>query len=1176
MSNAETLPTAATGGEQVRHQFSLDDRYTATKGKVLLTGVQAVCRVPVDVRRHDISRGVNTRAFVSGYQGSPLGTLDFAFRPMRKVLDQVGVDFRPGTNEALAATAVFGTQSVPDLGSPYDAITGYWYGKAPGLDQAMDPIRHGNLMGTHPKGGVLAFVGDDASAKSSTVPSSSETALRSLLVPVLAPADSGEIINLGMHGIALSRAAGLWTSLKIATSVADGSSVVDFDLEAFNPVMPTIDGQPYSHVMKTKLVAALAVAAEQNLVEVRLPLAVEYSRLNRLNTITHQTETDKLGIVAAGKIYLEVKQALHDLGLDDDALAHVGIRLLKVAMPWPLEPEIVREFARGLDEVVVVEEKGPFLELLVRDILFDLAQHPRVSGARGADGLPLFPQSSDLSPDTVAKGLAGRLLAQFGDIPSVRARLVELTTPPRTLLPMVRRAPYFCSGCPHNSSTKTPEGSLVGAGIGCHGMAVLMEPSQAGEIVGMTHMGGEGAQWIGQAPYTNADHIFQNLGDGTLAHSGILAIRGAIASGVNITYKILYNATVAMTGGQDAQAGYEVARLCRTLEAEGIKKIAVTTDDTGKYRGVKLPKVAKLYDRTDLIKVQEILRATPGATALIHDQGCAAELRRKRKRKQVPEPVVRAAINERICEGCGDCGRKSNCLSVEPVETPFGRKTQIDQATCNKDYSCFEGECPSFMEVTGIKPAAKRAVAALEEPPPRAVEPAGIAGEYTIRITGIGGTGVVTVAQVLATAGYLDGQLPRGLDQIGLSQKAGPVVSDLRFTVTDSGLSNRAGTAKADLYLGCDIVVAADQGNLTAASAGRTVAVVSTSEVASGAMVRRPETGLPDQTPMRAAIDANTRAHQNVFFDSKALALSLFGDDQLANMMLVGAAYEGGGLPISVESLEQAIELNGVAVQANLQAFRRGRQLVSDPEAVAAAAGALHPAAELPQPQISQEAVAIARTVEASHEDGLADLVTLHVQDLIEYQNADYARQYAEIVGRVRATEQARTGGGDLTSTVATSLHKLMAYKDEYEVARLALDPVETARIKAQFGADAKIAWKLHPPILAALGMKKKITLGPWFTFVFVVLRWMKFLRGTRLDLFGYAAVRRTERRLVTEYVDAVEATIARLTPQTHELALRIAGLPDVVRGYEHVKMANVERYDAELRRLLAELKAAR
>jgi len=1155
-----------------RQRFRLEDRYHATSGQVLLTGVQAVCRVPVDVRRVDARRGLNTRAFLSGYQGSPLGTVDFALRPMRSVLDEHGVDFRPGVNESLAATAVQGTQSVPDIGSSYQGIAGFWYGKAPGLDQALDPIRHGNLMGAHPDGGVLAFVGDDASAKSSTVPSSSEATLRSVLVPVLTPADAQDIVGFGLHGIAMSRASGLWAAMKIATSVADGSSIAELDLDGFDPVIPSIDGRPYRHAVMTGPVAQRAVELERSQYEVRLPLAIAYARQNRLNTIRRGGPGDGFGIVAAGKIYLELRQALLDCGLDDGALAKFGIRLLKIGMPWPLDPEIVRDFATGLDEVVVVEEKGPFLELLVRDVLFDMAQHPRVFGARGVDGTPLFPQSSEIDADAVAQGLGPRLLAQFGDIPSVRARLERLGRPRRTTLTIAKRAPYFCSGCPHNSSTKTPDGSLVGAGIGCHGMAMMMEPSQAGAVTGLTQMGGEGAQWIGQAPYTEAEHLFQNLGDGTLAHSGLLAIRAAVAAGVNITYKILFNSTVAMTGGQDAQGGYGVPQLTRTLDAEGVRRIVVTSDDTAKYRGVKLAGHAAVRRRQDLLAIQEELRATAGVTVLIHDQACAAELRRKRKRKELPDPIERAVINERICEGCGDCGRKSNCLSVVPIETSFGRKTRIDQATCNKDYSCVEGDCPSFMEVTAGSKVPTRQAPPLTATALPGVRPQPPVVDYTIRITGVGGTGVVTVAQVLATAGFLDGLEPRGLDQIGLSQKAGPVVSDLKISAQARELSNRAGAASCDLYLGCDLLVAADQTNLAVADPDRTIAVVSTADVASGAMIRRPETALPDHSPMTLAIDAATGKRGNVYLDAKSLSEQLFGGDQMANMLLVGAAYQAGGLPLSEDAIEWAIELNGVAVEENIQAFRRGRQAVADPDALATTLAGLRAPSERPVKRPSAEANEIVEATGAAG-NGLSEALTLRVQDLIEYQNVGYARRYGEAVARVRRAEDERTPGADgLTRAVAINLHKLMAYKDEYEVARLALDEDERAKVQAEFGADAKVVWKLHPPILKALGMRRKISLGPWFAAVFMMLRWLKRVRGTRLDIFGYARVRRTERRLIEDYLRAIDDVLGRLRPETHELAVRIAELPDRVRGYEEVKMTNVAIYEQELHTLLGQL----
>jgi len=702
-------------------------------------------------------------------------------------------------------------------------------------------------------------------------------------------------------------------------------------------------------------------------------------------------------------------------------------------------------------------------------------------------------------------------------------------------------------------------------------MALMMEPSQAGEVTGLTQMGGEGAQWIGQAPYTDASHLFQNLGDGTLAHSGLLAIRAAVAAGVNITYKILFNATVAMTGGQDAQGGYAVPQLTRTLAAEGVVRTVITTDDPAKYRGVELARGAAVRHRDDLIDVQEELRATAGVTVLIHDQGCAAELRRKRKRKEAPDPVRRAVINERICEGCGDCGRKSNCLSVVAVDTAFGRKTQIDQASCNKDYSCLDGECPSFLEVTpGTKLPTRTAapLAATELPPPP--QPRPIGGDYTIRITGIGGTGVVTVAQVLATAGFVHGLVPHGLDQVGLSQKAGPVVSDLKLSTAAGERSNRAGAASADLYLGCDLLVAADPGNLRAADPERTLAVVSTADVPSGAMIRRPETALPDHSPMTLAIDAATRSAGNMYIDARALSQQLFGTDQLANMLLVGAAYQAGGLPLSEEAIEQAIELNGVAVDKNVQAFRRGRQAVADPDALAATVAELRAPATRPRTQPSARALEI---VEAVGAPGLVDVLALRVQDLIDYQNVTYARRYGDAVTRVRQAEEQLTPGRDaLTRAVAVNLHKLMAYKDEYEVARLALDEDERAKVRAEFGPDAKVVWKLHPPMLKALGMRRKISLGAWFLPVFVVLRWLRWLRGTPFDVFGYARVRRTERRLVADYLRAVDVLLDRLGPDTHAAAVRIAELPDLVRGYEDVKMANVAAYEEQLHALLGAL----
>jgi indolepyruvate ferredoxin oxidoreductase len=1171
--------TVSGSAPNVRREVRLEDRYAATTGAVLLTGVQAVCRVPIDVRRFDQRQALKTRAFVTGYQGSPLGTVDFAMRPIGELLARHDVDFRPGMNEMMAATAVQGSQSVPDLGSGLDGVTAFWYAKAPGVDQALDAIRHGNLMGTHANGGVLAFCGDDATAKSSTVPSASEPVLRSALVPVLSAADSQDVVDLGLHGVAMSRATGMWSGLKIATNVADGSGVVSLGVQDFQPVIPLADGLPYRHRVVTKLAAAIAEQQEQNMRQVRLPLVLEYARLNRLNRII-RGPGDRIGIASAGQSYLEVRQSLADMGLADErALARAGIRLLKVGLVWPLEPQIVREFAAGLGEIIVVEDKGPFLEQLIRAELYNQAQRPRVVGACDADGTPLLPSFGAVDADAVTKVIGPRML-ELADMPVVRARLEALALPRRQPLPLsvAGRTPYFCSGCPHNSSTKAPDGALMGAGIGCHAMTILMEPSQAGLVTGLTQMGGEGAQWIGVQPYVDAQHAFQNLGDGTLAHSGLLAIRANVAAGTNITYKILYNATVAMTGGQDAVAGYTVPDLAQTLAAEGVKRIVITTGHPEHYRRVRLPSIAEVRDRSVLMAAQEELRGVPGTTVLIHDQPCAAELRRKRKRGLAADPPVRVMINERICEGCGDCGKKSNCLSVTPVETPFGRKTQIHQPSCNKDYSCLAGDCPSFMEIVPRvrdrratrRPVADVVPAELPDPVP-VFRPDG----FTLRITGIGGTGIVTIAQVLATAGFIEGLSPRCLDQVGLSQKAGPVVSDLKFSSADRPLSPKMTTGGCDLYLGCDVLVAADARNLAVADPGRTVAVVSTADVATGAMIRDSGQAFPDHGGFAAAIDSATRREHNAYLDARMASEAVLGSDQYANMIMVGAAFQAGCLPLSARSIEQAIELNGVAVEANVQAFRRGRQAIADPEQLAAAIQA--PSASQSASQPDDQVTELVELAGAEPGSELAAAVSLRVSDLISYQDVRYARRYATVVRRARSAEAAAVPGGTgFTAAVAFYLHKLMAYKDEYEVARLALDEAERSKIAEHFGEEARVIWKLHPPLLRAMGMSRKVSLGPWFAHVYKVLRSMKRLRGTRLDPFGRSRVRRTERQLIGEYIAMVDQLASELGPANHDLIVRIAELPDLVRGYEHVKLANVETYRQRLAALQTELGSLR
>ncbi|WP_207844319.1 indolepyruvate ferredoxin oxidoreductase family protein [Williamsia soli] len=1146
-----------------RTAYRLQDRYDATAGEVLMTGVQAVCRVPLDVRRADAHRDLATRGLVTGYQGSPLGTVDFTMRDIAPLLDQWGVDFKPGMNEMLAATAVQGTQSVPDLGSDLQGVTGYWYGKTPGVDQALDAIRHGNLMGTSRHGGVLAFCGDDPSAKSSTVPGGSETVLRAALIPTLAAADPADVLHLGMHGVSMSRASGTWAALKIATNVADAYGIVPLSSEPFDPALPLVNGTPYDHKITTALAAASAVAAEQTFHQVRLPLVLEYARLNGLNAITARGDKDRVGIIAAGQAYAEVRQALANYGIRSARDYEVaGIRLLKLGLVWPLEPQIVTEFAAGLDEIVVVEEKGPYLELLVKDVLYNSDVRAAVVGSTDRNGKPLLPAFGGIDADGLGRAIEPILQSHSAVLqaPPNRERSSSPVRIPLTLT-VASRTPYFCSGCPHNSSVKVPEGSLVGAGIGCHGMAASMDPEHVGRVTGFTQMGGEGSQWIGQNDYVHADHIFQNIGDGTLSHSGLLAIRASVAAGTNITYKILFNSTVAMTGGQDAIGGYNVPQLTETLAAEGVRRIYVTTEDLSRYRGKKLAKNATVKDRLESESIQAELSALPGTTVLIHDQACAAELRRMRKRGKAPTPTKRIVINESICEGCGDCGRKSNCLSVMPVDTEFGRKTQIHQASCNLDFSCLQGDCPSFMEVTPGKKAEHRqapAISAGDVPEPQC----SFTGDgFNIRLTGIGGTGIVTVAQIIGTAAFLDGFHTSGLDQTGLSQKAGPVVSDIKIQRSADLISPKISSADCDLFLCCDALVGSAPTNLAVISPQRTMAVINTAGVPTGAMIRRPNTALSDLDPVIAQIDSATRREDNPHLNSDRISQVLFGTNQFANMLLVGAAFQIGALPLSSESMERAIELNGVAVEKNIQAFRYGRKSIVDPAGVEALAEPRSTVTTGPA-QLSADSTDLISLIDAPADDDLARVLASRVPDLIDYQSVRYARRYAKVVSAVRRSEQrVAPGRSALSVAVAESLYKLMAYKDEYEVARLALSPAEQAKIVAQFGEGAKVVWKLFPPMLREMGLRRKISLGRWFTPAYVVLRWAKFLRGTPLDLFGYSHVRKTERSLVEEYANSIDLLLAQLTSGNYELAVEIAQLPDMVRGYEQVKLDNVSTY---------------
>jgi indolepyruvate ferredoxin oxidoreductase len=923
--------------------------------------------------------------------------------------------------------------------------------------------------------------------------------------------------------------------------------------------VPRLPDLGYEHRPNGTLLAPDSLEMERTLLGVRTELALAYARANAVNRIEGARDA-WLGILTAGKSYYDVRQALADLGLDEAALERAGVRILKLGMIWPLEPEVVRGFATGLEEIVVVEEKRRFLEPAVKDVLYGTADAPRVVGKEDGGGQPLLPVESDLSADVVARAIASRLRGRIR-LDSVEARLAQLDAATRQplALPMaaggVARTPFFCSGCPHNSSLKAPEGTLVGAGIGCHTMT-LLNPQGKGTITGITQMGGEGAQWIGMAPFTDDEHFVQNLGDGTFSHSGSLAVRAAVAAGVSVTYKLLYNSAVAMTGGQEVEGGPNVPDLTRMLELEGVRRIIVTTEDPGRYRGAELSPIAEVRGREELLAAQNELAEVPGVTVLIHDQECAAELRRKRKRGKAPEPAERIWINERVCEGCGDCGRKSSCLSVVPVETEYGRKTQIHQASCNKDYSCVEGDCPSFVTVVPGDRTKRTAPDLFVQPP----DPERIVGEdAVVRMMGIGGTGVVTVSQIVGVAALMDGKHVAGLDQTGLSQKGGPVVSDLRISREPVVGSNRASAAGCDLYLGFDLLGAASPGNLVVTAPERTVAVVSTHAVPTGRMVVDTAARFPELSGQLDAIDGRTRKDANVYLDAQELAERVFGDHMPANMVALGAAYQRGALPVSAASLERAIRLNGAAVEKNLAAFAWGRACVAAPDAIEEASRP--PAPTPPRVQLDDHARAL---VEETAEEGseLRRLLELRVPELVAYQDRRYAERYIEFLRDVKAAEEERTPGhSDLTEAVARELYKLMAYKDEYEVARLHLDAAEQAKLRTEFGEDAKVWFNLHPPLLRALGLKRKLKLGGWFTPAFRALRRIRRLRGTALDPFGKARVRRLERSLPAEYEALVREAIASLAPDTHATVVELAELPDVIRGYEDIKLASVERF---------------
>ena len=1160
--------------------YRLSDRFTNDYGTVFLTGIQAMARLPLEQLRADRAAGLNTAAFAAGYPGSPLGGLDSALARAVRESGESAVALRPSVNEEHAATAVMGSQlagSRPD--ARYDGVVGIWYGKAPGVDRASDAIRHAVFAGADPKGGVILLAGDDPNAKSSTLPSTSAGVLADLHIPVLYPGDPGDVLELGRHAIAMSRATGLWVGMKIVANVADGSANVSLDPNLVNPVIPLHEDAPYQHRPDPRLLTPYTLDFEREIVEVRTNLALEYAELNHLNRVAVDSPDAWIGIIASGITYWEVREALAAIGLDEDAkIADSGIRLFRMGLPIPFNASTIRKFAAGLEEIFVIEEKTPNVESRVKDALYNTSHHPRIVGEFDEHDRRLVKSYGALHADDLAGPLRSRL-SRLAD------RLAPEPPKRERIALSVNRTPYFCSGCPHNRSTVTDPGTVVGAGIGCHTMILLGDESRYGDIAGLTCMGSEGTQWIGMAPFVETPHLIQNMGDGTFFHSGQLAMTAAVAAGVNITYKLLWNGAVAMTGGQNPTGGIPLDRVCRSLLAQGVARIVITSDDPARTRRLDLPAEVVVKDRTELAEAQKELAAVAGVTVLIHDQRCAAELRRDRKRGRIGQPRTRVVINHRVCEGCGHCAEVSNCLSVQPFDTPFGRKTTIDQDSCNVDLSCLEGDCPAFITITRPKRSRRRRSLASEATslpvPPASIPapPKSSRDEVKIHITGIGGTGVVTTGQLIGTAAMLDGSGAHGLDQIGLSQKAGPVVSDLRITQNGRSGSNRLGDRQADLLLAFDLLVAASPTGLGAADSSRTSVVGSLDLVPPGSKTAHPEIEMPTAAELLERVQAETRSDAQFWASASDLAQALVGDTVGANVFVVGMAVQSGLLPVSPEALETAIGLNGVAVELNTAAFRWGRWWVADQPMVEETAARLPATApdDAPPSGLSADRSNQAvlgqklsdRIAELADGDSvLASAVEMLAAEIVRFQNRALAARYLGGVAEFAAVERrANPGSAALTAAVAAGLFKLMAYKDEYEVARLMLDPDGHAPAIAVAEPGDRLAWRLHPPTLRALGRKNKIALSVrrWRPLVGLLAKG-KRLRGTPFDPFGRAHVRRQERLLPDEYLAALRHAVeGATTPEDLHRATAIAETADLVRGYEEIKLANIEKFRSRL-----------
>ncbi len=1131
---------------------SLDDKYRRERGPVFMNGTQALVRLAMLQAQRDRAAGLNTAGFVSGYRGSPLASLDFEFWRAQKFLEPLAIKFQPGLNEDLAATSVWGTQQLHFYPKPkYDGVFAMWYGKSPGVDRCGDAMKHANHAGTAKHGGVLVLIGDDHAQKSTSTTSQSEYAMMDAMIPVLAPADIQEFIDLGLTGFALSRYSGLWVAMKLVDSNIGASGTIEIDPDRPPFALPNDIALPPDGVHARW--PDDRIPQEWRLKHVKLPATLGFARANGIDRIVHDTAKARLGIVAAGKAWLDLAQALSELGIDAKTCAGLGIRVLKLGMIWPLEPETLVRFADGLEEILVVEEKRGFIEDQIKTILYDRtpASRPRVVGKRDETGADFIPDCLELEPNQVALAVADRVL-RFAEHAEIRARrdAIQARRPRGPLAPVHVRTPFFCSGCPHNTSTVTPEGSIAAAGIGCHSMAIW-----TGRAVAFTQMGGEGAQWVGIAPFTESPHLFQNVGDGTYYHSASLGIRAAVAANVSITFKLLFNDAVAMTGGQPVDGPLTVPQITRQLDAEGVARIVVVSDDIEKYPiGTHWAPGVTLRHRDELDAVQRELREIPGVTVLLYDQTCAAEKRRRRKRGTYYDPPERIFVNELVCEGCGDCGRVSNCVSVQPVETEFGTKRRIDQSNCNKDYSCIKGFCPSFVTVVGgklRKSRKNREIATL--PPLPEPQPPTLDTPWPILVTGVGGTGVVTIGAIFGMAAHLENRACSVSDVVGLSQKNGPVLSQILFARTRADLHSpqmASGSAKA--LIACDLVTTTMPDAL-AKLAPATRAVVNLEETRTGEFVQNFDKPF-EAGEMRRRIEARIDAARSDFVPATRLALALLGDSIATNMFMAGFAWQKGLVPLSREAIEHAIKLNGAAVEMNHGAFAWGRRSAHD---LAAAERAAKSPAQEPRPQSSE------------------NIVARRVEFLTAYQNAHYAARYRALVERLSDAEARRAPGrAGLAEAIANNFFKLMAYKDEYEVARLYTDGTFLRRLNEQFEGDFKLRFHLAPPLLAprdpATGRLLKRRYGGWVFSAFRLLAKLRFLRGTPFDLFGYTAERRGERRLIADYEALMGEIAAALTPANHAIAVDLARIPQRIRGYGHVKEANLAAAKQDEAALLA------